>query len=61
MISVHIQQKDKKRILITKKHTYNTEIDKTGKIYCPDHIISAGRVEKKKNIVALPIEMIKTV
>ena len=60
MISVHIQQKDKKRILITKKHTYNTEIDKTGKIYCPDHIISAGRVEKK-NIVALPIEMIKTV
>jgi len=59
MISVHIQQKDKKRILITKKHTYNTEIDKTGKIYCPDHISRESR--KKKNIVALPIEMIKTV
>ena len=56
MISVHIQQKDKKRILITKKHTYNTEIDKTGKIYCPDHIISAGRVEKKRILLRFQLK-----
>ena len=57
MISVHIQQKDKKRILITKKkYTYNTEIDKTGKIYCPDHIISAGRVEKKRILLRFQLK-----